>query len=893
MAAANPYFIYIELFNSDGVTRPNQNQIARVKAFDVNGAVVTDEGQSGFNPSTGGWLPVFMQNIAAFSPPRDQPNLKFEVWNTAEQLVYTTLVFNAIPSGSTVKIIIGVSAQIVTGGWTVTGHVRQANGTPVSSGTALAFDVTNGSQVQLGVSALTTDGGYSISFQAPSFNNNGVPHAQPNLQVRAVDSAGQLLAQSPVIVAAATNQVVNLTVAAAPDTGQNRVFGTVTNGLGLPVAGILVQAFNVTWTTAGIQETALAAAVTSGGIGGYEIFYQEPTVGGTPTSCSPPAGQINVIVRATIQDTATPPNVTQLTASDVIGNASRDQQVNLVVTRVAVSTTSEYTRLDAAVAPCLGATEAARFLTLNQLNTRPDLLTFIAQTIEQDEALVRAYVRAWLIAGEINAKVGSPPLAHPMSPEVIYGLVRGGLGTSLTDLINVQPDQFFDAIVTAIHQGVISASIEASLRPNPPVNDSLTDDWRTMLAKMMTRPPQPGEQVPFQQPLLTLVFPDTPVTPQVVAPTPTPVLFGTDVTAHSVTLPNPLTAGDLLIVLITNDGSATVTTPSGWTLLWSTLGGLHDAGPLQRVREGRGRGRRRRRRQLRHVRGRNRRGTGLPDREGELERHHDRDQRRRRGGHGGDGSSTSLNPPSLTPPWGIATDLWMACVGHDAAVSQTGGAPTNYTGNTRTTSGGTNPCTTLSAIRGFAALSEDPGNFTIATADDWVAQTIAIKPGIASGAPKRELVAAANFDNEGEFSEMVASLVAAGSLTAAEAENLTFVFELYDKVGRYFPIVAAVYPDKAIHGWKTIADLATVTLIDTVIGGVPHKGWVTYANMSVSFNVGQFPGDVPGRTSDEKARCSGRGCSICSAALAPSPGTCRRCSRRSRPTPACSRSRRF
>src|SRR5262245_52083808 len=150
MPAANPYVIYIELFKADGVTRPNQNEIARVKAFDVNGATVTDEGQSGFNPSTGGWLPIYMQNIAAFSPPRDQRELKFEVWNTAEQLVYTTSVFSAIPSGSTVKIVIGVSATIIPGGWTVTGHVRQANGAPVGSGTAMAFDVTNGSSVQVG-----------------------------------------------------------------------------------------------------------------------------------------------------------------------------------------------------------------------------------------------------------------------------------------------------------------------------------------------------------------------------------------------------------------------------------------------------------------------------------------------------------------------------------------------------------------------------------------------------------------------------------------------------------------------------------------------------------------------------------------------------------------------
>src|SRR5215510_6975887 len=124
MAVPNPYFIYIQLFKSDGVTRPNQNEIARVRAFDVfrppgapaDGSqdIVTWEGESGFDPSTGGWVSIYMQNFGAFQA-REKPNLKFEVWNTAEQLVYTTQIFNAIPSASTVKIVIGVSADIVGG----------------------------------------------------------------------------------------------------------------------------------------------------------------------------------------------------------------------------------------------------------------------------------------------------------------------------------------------------------------------------------------------------------------------------------------------------------------------------------------------------------------------------------------------------------------------------------------------------------------------------------------------------------------------------------------------------------------------------------------------------------------------------------------------------------
>jgi len=118
MAVSNPYFIYIDLSWPDG-HHANQNEIARVRALDVNGGTVTWEGESGFNPNTGGWYPVYMQNIAAFFPTRAQPNLKFEVWSTAEVNLYTTKIYAAIPSGSMVKIVIGQSDQLVTGDWRV------------------------------------------------------------------------------------------------------------------------------------------------------------------------------------------------------------------------------------------------------------------------------------------------------------------------------------------------------------------------------------------------------------------------------------------------------------------------------------------------------------------------------------------------------------------------------------------------------------------------------------------------------------------------------------------------------------------------------------------------------------------------------------------------------
>ncbi|HLK89847.1 MAG TPA: carboxypeptidase-like regulatory domain-containing protein, partial [Polyangia bacterium] len=850
MTAANPYFIYIDLFLSDGVTRPTQNQIARVEAYDVNGTTVTDEGQSGFNPATGGWMPVYMQNIAAFSPPRDQPNLKFQVYDTTNALVYTTQVFNTIASGSTVKIVIGVSASIEgTGSFTVTGHVRNAAGAPVNSGTVTATDVTNGSTVTLGLVALASDGSYSISFLPTQFANNGSPHVLPNLQITAQDGAGQLLAQSPIVIGAANNAVIDLTVAAPPTTEANTVFGSITNSLGLPVAGVYVQAYDVVWTTSGIQELSLAAAVQTDGNGHYLITYASPVVPGSPTSCGPPTNQINLQVKAFTQDTASPPNQTQLALSPILVAAASNQEVDLTVTSVAVSTTSEYTQLNNALSSCLGSTDAIRFTTLNLLNTRSDFLAFVAQTINQPQPLILAYVRAWLVAGEINAKVGTPPLVRAMAPEVIYGLIRSGLGTSLTALITVMPDQFFDAIVTTIHEGIISASFEAELRSSPGLHDSLLDDWKTVLATMMTRTPQQGEVVPFQQPLLALVLPSTPITPAVSSVT--PVSFPGPQTSDTIVLPTGIAAGDLLLIFFTNDGSGTVTAPTGWTQLWSTattsstpirfsgyakIGVAADSGAsitfttsasVAAVA------------QVYRISQPTWSGISTQFADGVSS------------ATPVTGSSTSLDPPALTPAWGAAGDLWIACVGHDLAISQTGGAPTSYTGNTRTTSNSnptSNSVTMLSAVRVNNVATENPGPFTIATADDWVAQTVAIKPGLS----KAQLVAKANFDNQGSFDDLVAALVKSGALTAADAENLTFVFDMYHKVGGFFPIVAVVYGDKVNHpSWHTTADLGTVPLNGNTTTGV--KGWVDYAGLAASSNNGAFPGDVPGRSFPEKA----------------------------------------
>src|SRR3972149_4008656 len=75
---------------------------------------------------------------------------------------------------------------------------------------------------------------------------------------------------------------------------------------------------------------------------------------------------------------------------------------------------------------------------------------------------------------------------------------------------------------------------------------------------------------------LVASFSLVPAVPALAAPvvaSVTATTFGSDTTGHLVSMPATVNAGDLLIVLFTNDGSATVTTPDGWTQLASTPNG--------------------------------------------------------------------------------------------------------------------------------------------------------------------------------------------------------------------------------------------------------------------------------------------------------------------------------
>jgi hypothetical protein len=202
----------------------------------------------------------------------------------------------------------------------------------------------------------------------------------------------------------------------------------------------------------------------------------------------------------------------------------------------------------------------------------------------------------------------------------------------------------------------------------------------------------------------------------------TETAFGSDTTDHNVNMPVTVDAGNLLIVLFTNDGNAAVTTPAGWTALASnatngavmlsvyykiaagtegsttvnfvTSASEQAAAQVYRITDWH--------------------GTTPPEISADAT-----------------GTSTAPNPASLNPAgWDVASTLWIAVAGQDRGdQSGTTAYPASYADGTSTLSSfTTGSCRIYSASRVLAAASENPGAFTIPVWEEWVAFTVAVRP---------------------------------------------------------------------------------------------------------------------------------------------------------------------
>lgn len=203
---------------------------------------------------------------------------------------------------------------------------------------------------------------------------------------------------------------------------------------------------------------------------------------------------------------------------------------------------------------------------------------------------------------------------------------------------------------------------------------------------------------------------------------------GSSVTSHPVDYPTSIASGDLLLFVLAADESRTWTDfPSGFNTITNTANGTAvKLMVLYKIADGTESG------TFNITSNANERGffyiaritgwhgTTAPET-----------------GTAATGNNTTPDPPSCTPSWGAEDTLWVACYAADAASTlqiATDG-PTNYQLNEFFDGAEVSGAATIGvAYRELNGTTDDPGIFTCAgTGDQWVAQTVAIRPAAAGG----------------------------------------------------------------------------------------------------------------------------------------------------------------
>ena len=203
----------------------------------------------------------------------------------------------------------------------------------------------------------------------------------------------------------------------------------------------------------------------------------------------------------------------------------------------------------------------------------------------------------------------------------------------------------------------------------------------------------------------------------------TETAFDTDTTDHYVNMPSMVDVGDLLIVLFTTDGTATVITPAGWTALASNAGnGAVRLSVYYKIAAGTEGGTtvnlvtsagEQAAAQVYRITDWN--GTTPPEISTAAT-----------------ATTPAPNPASLNPAgWDVTDTLWLAVAGQDRGdQSGTLAYPISYTDGISTLSSDTNKSCRIHSARRvlLTATSENPGPFTIPVTEQWVAFTIAVRP---------------------------------------------------------------------------------------------------------------------------------------------------------------------
>lgn len=199
--------------------------------------------------------------------------------------------------------------------------------------------------------------------------------------------------------------------------------------------------------------------------------------------------------------------------------------------------------------------------------------------------------------------------------------------------------------------------------------------------------------------------------------------FSSSTTSHAVAMPTTVSSGDLLIILFSNRGTGTITTPSGWTQKWNQTitGNVVSVACFVKVAAGTEGGTTvdvvtsvARTASAQVYRIDTWEGTLSGVEVGTMVEH---------------ALSTTPNPPSLTPSWGSGDTLWIPTAQYgddDVAVNSYPGSYSNGI-DTQSGAGSGLGCSVASARRENTIGTEDPGNFTLASSEVGGANTIAIQ----------------------------------------------------------------------------------------------------------------------------------------------------------------------
>jgi len=200
--------------------------------------------------------------------------------------------------------------------------------------------------------------------------------------------------------------------------------------------------------------------------------------------------------------------------------------------------------------------------------------------------------------------------------------------------------------------------------------------------------------------------------------------FPTDSTAHAVSMPALVNAGDLLVVFLACDGTPNVVAPTGWTFFfgWNSWGGATTKFSMYAKRANGTEGgttvnfvtttAERAAAQVYRISGWRDSGTIANDVEVNVT------------------GSTDANPdpPALDPMhWGTENTLWIAAYGAEGHNNATA-FPANYLGGTYTESDRSATSASLaSAYRTAAVGAEDPAPFAITVSSFWIACVVGVR----------------------------------------------------------------------------------------------------------------------------------------------------------------------